>query len=504
MSNSIRSRFGFSVFANLLKSAIAFSTGLLIARSLGPDKYGDMVFLLGTFTAARQLLDMGTSTAFFTFVSQRKRCRRFVYWYFLWLGFQFFLVLSAVGLLFPSSLMQLIWKGEQRSLVMLAFVAVFMQTVMWSTILQLAEARRLTRQVQGSALIVALAHLILMMWAGKSGWLSIEAVFLLLIVEWGIAGLFIILKLNFEELPDENETFRSVVTEFWRYCRPLILYAWVSFAYEFADRWLLQTYAGSVQQAYYSVAYQIGAIAAIATASILNIFWKEISEAYYQKNIERVAMLYKKVSRGLFFVASVGAGFFAPWAEDILRVTLGANYIGGKAALVIMFFYPLHQSMGQICGVMSYGTGRVATHARIGMIGMGLSMAVTYFVLANPSAMVPGLGLGSSGLAGKMVVMQLLSVNVLAFYLSKSLGIKYDWLFQPAAIVACVVAGLLAYSFTHEILNLGSQFLIAILLSGALYSVLIVALIFLMPSLAGLCRANVVGVIDAGIGLLHK
>lgn len=504
MTHSIRARFGFSLFANLSKAIITFGTGMLVARGLGPEQYGTMMFLLGTFTAARQLLDMGSSTAFFTFLSQRQRSRHFVGWYFAWLGVQFLLPLLAVGLLFPAAWVELIWKGEQRSLVILAFLAAYMQSVLWTVILQMGESQRLTRWVQGVAVSIALAHLLLMTLAWWGGWLSVRAIFWLTIIEWGIAVAVIVKQLHFPLMPEDPVTPKSVFTEFWHYCLPLIPYTWLGFAYEFADRWLLQTYAGSVQQAYYSVAFQFGAIAAIATSSILNIFWKEIAEAHHQNNRERVALLYRKVSRGLFFVAAAGAGFFAPWAEDILRITLGAAYAGGASTLMLMFFYPLHQSMGQIGGTMAYATGRVAVYVKIGMAFMATSIVVTYFALADANAPLPGLGLGSLGLAGKMVVMQILSVNALAWYLARSLEIKFDWLFQPAAALACLAAGLLAYGVTHALFDVGSLIWIAFLAAGLLYAVMLLALVGMVPSLAGLRRTEIDAAIAMGLRLVRR
>lgn len=461
---------------------------MLVARGLGPEQYGTMMFLLGTFAAVRQLFDMGGSTAFFTFLSQSQRSRQFVGLYFGWLGFQFLLTLLAVGLLFPTSWIELIWKGEQRNLVILAFLAAYMQSVLWTTILQMGESQRLTRWVQGVAVTVALVHLFLIGIAWWGDWLSVRTVFSLVIIEWIIAVVLIVRQLRFPVVAGVSDTPRSVFREFWRYCLPLIPYTWLGFAYEFADRWLLQNYAGSIQQAYYSVAFQFGAIAAIATSSILNIFWKEIAEAHYQNNRERVATLYRKVSRGLFFVAAAGAGFLAPWSEDILRITLGPAYTGGAATLTIMFFYPMHQSMGQIGGAMAYATELVTTYVKIGMMVMALSMIATYFVLADGAAPLPGLGLGSQGLAGKMVLIQIISVNLLAFYLSRSLGIKFDWLFQPIAAIACLAAGILAHTIAQSAIDLNDQTGCAMLAAGLFYAITVILLIQMAPNLAGLSR----------------
>lgn len=498
MTHSIRARFGFSLFTNLSKAVITFGTGMLVARGLGPEQYGTMMFLLGTFAAIRQLLDMGSSSAIFTFLSQGYRSRRFVVWYFSWLGFQFLVTLMAVGLLFPTSWIELIWKGEQRSLVVFAFLAAYMQSTLWSIIQRMGESQRLTHRVQGVAVIVALVHFLLMSLAWWGGWLNVAMIFTLTIIEWMVAVTVIIKQLRFPESTDEIETPRSILAEFWRYCIPLIPYSWFGFAYEFADRWLMQTYAGSVQQAYYSVAYQFGAVAGIATTSILNIFWKEIAEAHHQNNQERASLLYRKVSRGLFFVAAAGAGFLAPWAEPILRLTLGEAYVGGDMTLAVMFFYPLHQSMGQIGGTMALATGRISPYVKMGMVFMASSIVVTYFVLATPGAPLPGLGLGSLGLAGKMVVMQIIQVNAMAYYLSRSLEIKFDWLFQPLAALACLAAGLLAYAVTHTLFDVGSQFWLVLLGAGLLYAVVVLLLVWLAPGLAGMERIDILAAANSG------
>ena len=72
-STSVKLRLVVSVGSNALRALISFFTGLLIARALNPAGYGDLMFLLGSFVAIRSLLDMGSSSAFFTFLSQRSR-----------------------------------------------------------------------------------------------------------------------------------------------------------------------------------------------------------------------------------------------------------------------------------------------------------------------------------------------------------------------------------------------------------------------------------------------
>jgi len=491
VTHSVRSRFAFSLGVNLLKALVTFATGLLVARGLGPEQYGNMMFLLGTFLALRQLLDVGSSTAFFTFLSQKPRSRRFVGWFSAWLVVQFLLPLLAVGLIFPTAWVELIWHGEQRLLVVLAFLAAYMQGLLWPVMMQVGESQRLTHWVQGTSILTVMVHLLVLVIAWWQEWLSVPLILTAVAFEWAIAAWVIAKHLKFSTLSTGSDNFIDVFKEFGRYCLPLVPYTWLGFAYEFADRWLLQNYGGSEQQAFYAVAYQFGAVAAIATSSILNIFWKEVAEAYHQENKDRVGMLYRKVSRGLFFVAACVAGFLLPWSKEILQLTLGSAYISGATTLTIMLLYPIHQSIGQITGTMLYATGRVYAQVVIGVLFLASSIVVTYFVLAPANAVIPGLGLGSSGLAGKMVIMQLVFVNVSAIYLARVLEIKFDWIYQPLCIFACLAVGWLAYSISQWLFVTSVHVLFVMLVSGLLYAFLVVCIVWLKPSMAGVNREEI-------------
>lgn len=484
----------------MLKAVLGFLTGMLVARGLGPDQYGKMMFLLATFAALRQLLDLGSSTAFFTFMSQKTRSKRFVAWFSAWLGVQFLLPLLAVGVLFPATWLELIWKGEQRFLVVLAFVAAYMQSTVWLVVTQIGESQRQTRWVQGVGVAVTLFHLMLVAVSWLEEWLGVRLILAAIGIEWGVAAWLVAKNLHFSEFSGEKEDFWCVLREFGRYCLPLIPYSVLGFVYDIADRWLLQTYGGSVQQAYYAVALQFGAVVAIATSSIQNVFWKEVAEAHQQENHERVEMLYRRVSRGLFLIATSMAGYLVPWSEDILRLTVGPAYADGAMVLAIMLIFPIHQSMGQLGFTTFYATGRVRAQAFVGGGAMILSIPSTYFVLAPADALIPGFALGSLGLAGKMVSLQFLTANAVAFYLARSMRISFDWTNQVICGLGCFGSGWLAYVISSGFYSSSSHVWAGLLVSAILYSLMLFLLIWLVPSLAGLSRNELTNAIRTVVG----
>lgn len=495
MTRSIRTRFAFTVGANLVRAVLSLVTGIVLARSLGPRSYGDMAFLSGTFVAVGQLLDMGSSSAFFTFLSQRPRSRRFVGWYAGWLAAQFLVPLLAIWLLFPARWVGTIWHGEERALVLLAFAAVFMQNTAWSIFQQAGESQRRTLFVQGVGVVAAAVQLlafVLLWWLGA---LKLPAVFAVIAIEYLLASIVAHTGFSYAAAGDVDAAEgrpSAVFNMYLRYCLPLIPYSWIAFAYVFADRWLLQTYGGGVQQAYYAVGAQYAGVALIAASSILRIFWKEIAEAHHRGDYERMGVLYRRVSRLLFLVGAAISGFFIPWTQELLRMLLGAAYVGGAATLAIMFIYPIHQSTGQITGTMLLATERVSLQVVLGIVFMVASMAVTYVVLAPRDAMVPGLGLASIGLALKMVVMQIISVNAVAFAIARIWKWRMDWVYQPVGLLSCVALGWIAEQVVQRVVGGSLGLPLRLGLAGALYLPLIAGLVYTQPWLVGVTRDELV------------
>ena len=198
------------------------------------------------------LLNMGSSSAFFTFMSQRTRSRKFVWSFFLWIAFQLIATLILIGLLFPNEWIENIWLGQELSLVLLSFVAIFMQGTVWSVLQQAGESQKRTYWVQSVALAVTFIHLIAIVLFWLIGWLGLYAIFFAILIEYFIAAIIVHRKYKYssdgqEELIDDvkEKTFKKYLS----YCLPLIPYSWITFAYIFIDRWLLQYYSGSIQQA---------------------------------------------------------------------------------------------------------------------------------------------------------------------------------------------------------------------------------------------------------------
>jgi len=123
------------------------------------------------------------------------------------------------------------------------------------------------------------------------------------------------------------------------------------------------------------------------------------------------------------------------------------------------------------------------------LVFMLVRIIISYFMLAPETMAIPGLGLGSKGLAIKMVAMQLITTNIQSYIVARVFGWKYDWLFQVIGLSL-----LIALSFvTQAAINLIFENLaIQLIAFGFVYLVTLLGVLYFFPWLTGLSRQEVV------------
>jgi O-antigen/teichoic acid export membrane protein len=450
--HAARLRIGATLVATVARSGLSFLTGLLIARGLGPAGYGDLGFLLAAFAAWSAMLEMGTSSAFYTFLAQRRRSRSFLGYYTAWIAMQFLLPAIVLAIL-PERLVSWIWVNESRRLVLLALLASFLLNQAWGMLTQLAEARRLTVLIQIVMVAQAALHLVLVAMAFYVHWLSVSTVLIFTVGEYAACILLLLPRLTRENVDHhaDSDSLWDTLTEFAGYCQPLVVIGWIGFAHAFLERWLLQRYGGSAQQGFFTVANQFATIGGILTVSVVKVLWKEIAEATEQGNVARVTDLYATATRGLFFAIAWICCLLMPYARDILGWTVGAAFTGATLSFTVMLAYPIHQALGQTQSTLLYASGETRLYSRFGLWGMAASIPATYFALAPHTAWIPGLGWGAAGLALKMVGLQFGTVSVQAYLIARRRGWSAQLGTQAVALTSLLAGAWACRTAAHAL-----------------------------------------------------
>lgn len=493
----IAKRSGVSLIANGARVLLGVLNGILLARWLGPESYGTFAFLTATFMAVRQLTDMGSSSAFFTFLSARKRSLSFVLCYWLWLLGQAVVLTALIVVIIPKDLFETIWSDSERLLVILAFLATFLQGSVWATAAQMGESERMTIAVQSIATFVMAMHFVVIVAFYIFEYLTLSSLFLAISLEWLVGSaflLYIYFKRSNRMLRTENsESFSSILAEYYTYCIPFIPYVLVGFFHDFLDRWMLQTWSGSKEQAYFSLAMQISAVSMLAVASILRIFWKEVSEAKENKDFVKLRLIYEVTTKLMFIIATSVSLFLIPFASDLIVLTVGSSYLSGSNTLLILLIYPSYQALGQICGTMFLATGMTRANTVIGVSFMLIGLMVTYFLLAPSEYYIPGLNLASKGLALKMVVVQFIQVNMMAWYIAHYYKWRFHFYHQVGVFIGCFLLSFISEYIVSVLVISEVNVVFELAFSSIIYFGIIFSLIYKFPSLVGLTKKSMLG-----------
>lgn len=218
---------------------------------------------------------------------------------------------------------------------------------------------------------------------------------------------------------------------------------------------------------------------------------REFAIAFGDNDLRQMAHLFRRYIPMLYAIAAFFACFIAIQADKITLILGGDQFQEATLAVMIMAFYPIHQTYGQLSGSVFYATGQTGLYRNIGITGMLMGLPITFFLIAPTNMM--GLDAGATGLAIKTVLLQFIFVNVQLYYNSKLLNLLF-WRYLGHQIV-CVGCLLLMASVgtivVEQILGLGSKSMIGFILAGALYTALTMILVNFLPVIFGIKRQDI-------------
>jgi len=442
-SKTLRGRFTVAMVATLARTGCLFLTSVLLARLLSPAGFGDFNFLVTTFAALLTLLDCGTSAAFFTFASRTPPSRMLLRLYGCWLLSQPLFV-SLFVLLVPTSTVDRLWLGHDRQLLLLAVWGVFFATPFLQFALQLGESCRDTVFAQATNLLTAVLQLCSLASLGYFELLSLENVFIVnSTVIFAVASAYLLRLRPRLPLATESESPQAIAKKFVDYCLPLIWLSMLGVIFTFFDSWILQLNGGSEEQGYYAAAFRFSYFPIVVGNSLLQIFWKEMAAAHQGNDYDRMAQLYRRVTRGSYFFATLFAALLLPFTETLVTLVFGESYRGAVIPTMIMFLYPLHNFLHNFADLILLATGNSRLKSFVGTSFFALSLILSLTLVAQFAWFPFSFGLGATGMALKMVLAQLFAATLMGILASRVLRRKFEWSFQfwYLAILAPVSLG---------------------------------------------------------------
>lgn len=484
----------FKLLTNIVVFVLNIITAGIIPRGLGPTQYGNFTFLTDFFRKIFAFLDTGTSTAFFTKLSQRQNENGIIRFYTKFiLIVLFFVILFVFGFSYNT---ETLWPEQEIKYIWLALFWGFL-TWLSQIVSKMVDAYALTAKGEVIRIfqqIFAVSFLLFLFWAKKfslTNFFIYHFVILILLIS---AWLVLIVKNGYRLFPKEkasNQETKGYFKEFYTYSGPLIIYALVVLIVGILDRLLLQKYGGSVQQGYFGLSFKISSICLMFTTAMSPLILREFAIAFKNKNIELMRSMFKKYIPLLYVIATYFAVFIFFQADNVSVILGGKNFTNSKMTIAIMALYPIHQTYGQLNGSIFMATSRTKMYRNIGIIFSSIGLLVLFYLI-SPAENGFGRDLGATGLAIKMVIIQFLSVNVLLWYNCKLMKIPFAKIFIHQ-LYTILLLGILAWissffckKFIVDYLTLAinKDLFVSIwsfTISGLIYTLLVFGLLWIFP-----------------------
>ncbi len=505
--DSVKKRFIFTLVARLISFIVGIATAGIIPRSLGPVNYGNYQFLQSMFLETKNLLDLGFSSAFYTDSSKTQRSGVSVLLFLAWEFLQNILIFLFISLSVILGFYGSLWPHQEVKLIY-AVAGISMLAILEGRFLSYADSKALTVFAQIAKLCCYIIQVTLIVFFFLKDKLDLRVYVMInyavLLISITILVIYFRIKWKSIFINDiSRENLKKTLSYYRTYSSPLIAYTIVGFFCTYFNRWFLQLIGGGQEQGYYSLAFNCSQIIMIFSCSMTPIFWREMSLSFEKKDIERMRFFFGRNLKIFFFATCLISAFLCVQSEIIIKYLAGKAFTLAIFPFIIMVFYPVFQTYGQLCGTLFLATDRTRQYGKIGIITMVAGAGLTYFLLAPSSFLIPGLGLGSLGLAIQMVLFQIFCVNILLYFNCKylSMSFKHYLMYQAGVILMMVSISYLTSLLSSSILNLFTlnkdvSNITGFFSSGIIYTAIICALAFLFPVLTGIERKEYKSIIN--------
>jgi len=474
--DTIKKRYAIKLLANIILGAINILLVAIVPKALGPVAYGQFNYLQQFYTQIISFIDNNSSTAFFTKLSANNNRHELIVFYAI--ASAFIAVIVASFTIFSDLLGggELFFPDISKKNIYLGFVFCFF---VWlsQVYIKISDAYALTVTVE----LWKIAHRVFMLMTlfivinlysldlTSYLYFNVFSVFILLVILNFILSRKRILQSG---LFFRNINYKVIFKEFYIYCSPLFFFNVTAISVGIFDIWLLQRVSGSIEVGFYGLAYSIAAMCFLFTSAMVPIIMREFSQSIEKKDIESAKKLFSRYVPRLYAISAYFSVFVAFHAAELLLIFTDERFEGAYMVLVIMAFYPLHQTYGQINAALLFSAEKITIYKNIGLLStfLGLVLSVVCIYLFN---------MGAEGLAWKMVLIQFLSVNVQLFYNAKYL--KDEIINYLCHQFFCVILLVLVAYITC--FSLFDSLILDFIISGVLYTSIIVIIFLSFPHL---------------------
>ena len=491
-------------FIKLAKSSVSALINVLlllfVPRVLGPAAYGNFNFIRDSFQSIIALSDLNLGSAHINHAARKESSQiasNVYFTYTLLVGIVVLLFLSIITL---TDLDQYIFPGQESDYLFMGALMAYLM-YLFTALMGLSDSKGATYGFESISIVIIFVLFGVLVALYLTDNLNLTTLFeqriSLYIILLGFGTWYLYRKINFRPrvVNLAQREIRTVIHEFFSFAHPLITLSEVGIFFGFFDRWFLQFIYGSVPQGFFSLAFSLSAIAGLFLTPMTPLLMQSVAKADEDKDLEGVRNAFEKVKL-LYFVGVFLSIFFMFHTEEVIGLIGGDSYNAAKMTVLVMFLYPIHVVYGQFCGGVLIALRKTHLYRNIALVSAFIGIVITYILLAPKAFFIPGLELGSLGLAMKLVMVQLFSVTIQLYFVCKIVNVKMSHFLLSQLIIPIpvILVGFCDWLIRNYIeLSLHGVFenVVSLTISMMLWSIVMGIVIWRFPRLIGLNKSTI-------------
>jgi O-antigen/teichoic acid export membrane protein len=480
--DSLKKRYLIKLLSNLIVGGLNVVIFAIVPKALGPVVFGQFVYLQEFFSKLINFLDLSTSSAFFTKLSADNKRRELIKFYSLFTVILCFIVVLIIYSIEFFGYKNAVFTNISTHYIYYGLCFGFLTWLM-QVFIKISDAYALTVSVE----LLKIAHRILfflvLLYLVYLTNFDLDSYFFYQIIALTSFIFFIAIIFNKKNIFNKSLlnikfNFYRTITEFKRFCSPLVLYVVVGALTALFDIWLLQKNAGLEQVGYYGLAFGIVSISLLFSSAMTSIITREFSKSYADNNIKLMAILFKRYIPMLYAITVYFATFVVLQSDIILDLFAGNEYKDAYWVLVVMAFYPIHQVYGQLSSSVFYATEQTKLFTKISLIPMFLGVLVSF-------GFIYLLNLEALGLALKMIIIQFIAIIIQLYYNTKFLNLSIKYFLLHQFFVVCLF---LLIAFISSYLTYNSNTILNFIISGSVYTTLVIVIAYFYPTIFSISK----------------
>jgi O-antigen/teichoic acid export membrane protein len=486
MEDSLKKRYSIKLFANILSGLIGAILIAIVPKALGPIAYGQFIYLQDFFIKIIGFLDMGSSIAFFTKLSANQKRKELISFYFI---YSFSVLLIVTLFIYFMDKMGYVSNLLPQIPNEYIYLGLFFGFFTWLTqiFIKISDAYALTVSVELIKITHKILSLFLLFYFIYESSFDLTSYFYFHYISL-FSFFSILIWLFIKKDIFKNTSFKTqdlqlkkITKEFFDYCHPLFVYSVLAIIVGLFDIWILQKVAGSEETGFYGLAYSLATMCFLFTGAMTPIITREFAKSYGEQDLEKMKKLFYRYIPMLYTIATYFSVFIVVQSETVLAIFTDEKFKDAYLVLMVMAFYPIHQTYGQLSGSIFYATGQTKLLRNISLFTQPLGLLLSFLFIYI-------LDLGAIGLAWKMIIIQFIGVNIQLYFNAKFLefDIKYFIFHQFYVVIVFFCIALVSSYFV-----ISTSPIINFLLSGFIYTILVIILTFLFPQIVALTRNEV-------------